>query len=165
MAVVPPRNNLEKDKGGSLKFGTNPRNSVRKSHVGFLTLITSLVFLLWFMVLCTGVNYLDVFHHAERICIKTSPDFRVYAVSPFLLPLSFCVISTLESPVLTLSWGLRLFMVLSLLAFLRLVKCLVWDQSSTDLVDIFYQSLHFKVRKQRFLKEISLSLKLFSVRF
>lgn len=46
MAVVPPRNNLGKDKGGSLKLGTNPRNSVRKSHVGFLTLIALLVFLL-----------------------------------------------------------------------------------------------------------------------
>ena len=46
----------------------------------------------------------------------------------------------------------------SLLAFLWLVKCLVWDQSSTDLVDVFYQSLHFKVRKQRLLKEISLSI-------
>lgn len=43
------------------------------------------------MVLCTGVNYLDAFHQTERICIKTSPDFRVYAVSPFLLlPFFLC---------------------------------------------------------------------------
>lgn len=46
MAVMLPRNMLEKDKGEDLKFGTNPRNSVRKCDVGFPTLITLLVFLL-----------------------------------------------------------------------------------------------------------------------
>lgn len=40
------RNVLEKDKGDDLKFGTNLRNSVRNSQLGFLSLITLLGFLL-----------------------------------------------------------------------------------------------------------------------
>lgn len=44
MAVVLPRNMLEKDKGDNLKLATNPWNSVRKSHAGFLSLTTLHVF-------------------------------------------------------------------------------------------------------------------------
>lgn len=91
MAVVPHRNMLEKDKGNNLKFGTNPRNSVRKSHVGFLSLITLLVFFLWVMAPCTSFNLSAVFQPTDRIHIKTHPAFRIYAVSPSpLLPFFPC---------------------------------------------------------------------------
>lgn len=46
VVVVLPRNMLEKDKGDNLKFGTNLRNSVKNSQLGFLGLITLLEFLL-----------------------------------------------------------------------------------------------------------------------
>lgn len=50
------------------------------------------------MVLSTGVNHLDAFHHTDRIRIKTSPDFRLYAVSPFLLlPFFLCCFNIRKS--------------------------------------------------------------------
>ena len=156
MAVVSPGNMLEKDKVDKLKFGTNPRNSVRKSHTGFLSLITLLVFFLKFMAPCTSINHSAVLQQTDRIHIKTRPAFRVYAVSPSpLLPFSPCYFFKLRKP--NASSELRIETFHSLVtspAFLWFVKCLAYPQSSTDLLDVFCQSLHFKVKKQRFLKEM-----------
>lgn len=162
MAVVLPRNMLEKDKGKDLKFRTNPRNSVRKSDMGFPTLITLLVFLLWFMGPCTRVNHFAVFQQSETCMLK---PLQISECMQFLPPqssLSFCVISVLESLMLTLSWkGLPAFLwfVLSVLSVLhRFGRCILsvlilgwrsrgfWKKCSTTVSEIF----HFQALKLDF---------------
>lgn len=107
------------------------------------------------MAPCTSITHSVVFQWTDRIHIKTHPAFRMYAVSPSpLLPFLPCYFLKLEILMLTLSWGLRLFSLVTSPAFLWFVKCLAYHQSFTDLVDVFCQSLHFKVRQQRFLKEM-----------
>lgn len=156
MAVVTPRNMLEEDKGDNLKFGTNPRNSLRKSHVGFLSLITLLVFFLSFMAPWTSVNHSAVFQRTDRIHSKTHLACRIYAVSPSpLLPFFPCYFFDIRKPNANSELRIETFHSLIMSpAFPWFVKCLAYHQSSTDLVDIFCQSLHFKVGKQRVLKEI-----------
>lgn len=133
MAVMIPRNMLEKDKGEDLKFGTNPRNSVRKCGVGFPTLITLLVFLLWFMEPCTRVNNFAVFQQSETCMLKPLQISECLQFLPPQASLSFCVISMLESLMLTLSWkGLPAFLwfVLSVLSVLHRFGWYILSKSS-----------------------------------
>lgn len=104
----------------------------------------------------TSVNHSAVFQQTDRIHSKTHPACRIYAVSPSsLLPFFPCYFFEIRKPNANSELRIETFHSLVMSpAFPWVVKCLAYHQSSTDLVDIFCQSLHFKVGKPRVLKEM-----------
>lgn len=108
------------------------------------------------MAPCTSVNHSAVFQQTNRIHMKSHPAFRTYTVSPSpLLPFFPCYFFKIWKPNANSDLRIVTFHILvTSPAFLWFVKCLAYHQSSIDLVEIFCRSPHFKVRKQRFLKEM-----------